>query len=227
MIVEVLTAQGAQRAVNSSSTPDEIAAGKALLKSALIVQLFVLALFVGVAGRFQYLCSKTDMLAKVGDARGRILGLLLTLYISSSLIGTRTIYRTIEYFQTAAIQTPQAGETFDITSIPVVVRYEWFFLVFESTLMFTNTVMLNFRHPGKYLPKTITTYIGEDGVEREGCKFKDPRSIIVQILDPFEIWGLIKGNDKKDRWWEKANETGRTNAEPGSEMQTQTVDAEK
>jgi len=94
-------------------------------------------------------------------------------------------------------------------------------------LMFINTMMLNFRHPGKYLPKSITTYLGEDGVEREGCKFKDPRSIMVQILDPFDIWGLLKGNDKKDRWWERGTETARTDAEPQAEVQTRTVDAEK
>lgn len=96
--------------------------------------------------------------------------------------------------------------------------------------MFSNTMMLNFRHPGKYLPRTITTYLGEDGVEREGCKFKDRRSILVQILDPFDIVGLVKGNDKKDRWWEKTNESGRADVEQETEMQTvqvQTEDAEK
>jgi RTA1 like protein len=227
VIVELLTANGAQRAVNSSSSPSEIAAGKALLKAALILQLFVLALFVGVTGRFHYLCNKTGMLARAGDLRGRILAVLVTLYTSSTLIGTRTIYRTVEYFETAAIQAPQAGEAFDPNSVSPVIRYEWFFYVFEVTLMFSNTMLLNFRHPGKYLPKTITTYLGEDGVEQEGCKFKDPRSIVVQILDPFDIVGLVKGNDKKDRWWEKGNESGRTDVEQERVLQSQTVDAEK
>jgi hypothetical protein len=208
-----LTANGAQRAVNSSSTPSEIAAGKALLKAALIAQLFVLTLFVAVAGRFHYNCSKAGMLATASDNRRRILAVLVTLYISSTLIGTRTIYRTVEYFATAAIPAPQTGEAYNVNSISPIIRYEWFFYVFEVTLMFSNTMMLNFRHPGKYLPRTITTYLGEDGVEREGCKFKDTRSVMVQILDPFDIWGLIKGNDKKDRWWEKADEDARTGVE--------------
>lgn len=86
--------------------------------------------------------------------------------------------------------------------------------------MWVNTMMWNFRHPGKYLPRAITTYLGDDGVEREGCKFKDQRRIIVQILDPFDIWGLIKGNDKKDRWWEKADEGIRTDTEQGTDVQT-------
>jgi hypothetical protein len=222
-----LTANGAQRAVNSSSTPSEIAAGKALLKAALIIQLFVLALFVAVAGRFHYNCSKAGMLAMGGDIRRRILGVLVTLYISSTLIGTRTIYRTVEYFATAAISAPKAGEVYDIMSISPVIRYEWFFYVFEVTLMFTNTMMLNFRHPGKYLPKTITTYLGEDGIEKEGCKFKDPRSMLVQILDPFDIWGLVKGNDKKDRWWERADEGVRADGEQEIEAQRQTLGGDK
>jgi hypothetical protein len=227
VIVEALTANGAQRAVNSSSSPSEIAAGKALLKAALIVQLFVLALFVTVAGRFHYNCSKAGMLTTEGDTRRRILGVLLTLYVSSTLIGTRTIYRTVEYFATAAIRAPQAGEVYDVNSISPVIRYEWFFYVFEVTLMFTNTMMLNFRHPGKYLPRTITTYLGEDRVEREGCKFKDPRSIMVQILDPFDIWGLMKGNDKKDRWWEKADEGVGADGENETEVQRQTLSGNK
>jgi hypothetical protein len=222
-----LTANGAQRAVNSSSTPSEIAAGKALLKAALIAQLFVLALFVMVAGRFQYNCSKAGMLATTSNNRRRILNVLVTLYISSALIGTRTIYRTVEYFATAAIPAPQAGEVYDVNSISPIIRYEWFFYVFEVTLMFTNTMMLNFRHPGKYLPRKITTYLGEDGVEREGCKFKDTRNTLLKIFDPFDIWGLVKGNDKKDRWWEKADESARTGVEQETEVQRETFGGDK
>ena len=179
-----LDSQGAQRAVDSSSSPGQIAAGKALLKAALILQLFVLALFVAVASRFHYNCNKAGMLATACDTRRRILGVLATLYMSSTLIGTRTIYRTVEYFATAAIHAPQEGEVYDLRSISPVIRYEWFFYVFEVTLMWVNTVMWNFRHPGKYLPRDITTYLGEDGVEREGCKFKDPRRIM------FKSWTL-------------------------------------
>jgi hypothetical protein len=75
------------------------------------------------------------MLAVTGDARRRILGVLVTLYVSSALIGTRTIYRTVEYFATAAIPAPQTGEVYDPMSISPVIRYEWFFYVFEVTLM--------------------------------------------------------------------------------------------
>ncbi len=181
----------------------------------------MLALFVAVAGRFHYNCSKAGMLAAAGDTRRRILGILVTLYISSTLIGTRTIYRTVEYFATAAIPAPRNGEVYDLMSISPIIRYEWFFYVFEVTLMFVNTAMWNFRHPGKYLPKAITTYLDEDGAEREGCKFKDPRSIVVQIVDPFDIWGLVKRNDKKDRWWEKADESPRADGEKESDVQTE------
>jgi hypothetical protein len=202
IIVELLTSNGAAEAVNSTSTPAEISIGKGLLKAALILQLFVLLAFVSVAGRFHYNCMKAGHLDKLQETRAKILGVLITLYISSALIGTRTIYRTIEYFATADIKSPKPGETFDPLSISPVIRYEWFFYVFEVTLMLTNTFMFNLRHPRKYLPRLNTTYLGEDGVEKEGRKFKDHRGIATKLFDPFDIIGLLKGNDKKDRWWE-------------------------
>ena len=72
--------------------------------------------------------------------------------------------------------------------------------------MLVNTLMLNLRHPRKYLPRRSTTFLGEDGVEREGRKFKDHRSAAAKFFDPFDIVGLVKGNDKKDRWWENGND---------------------
>ena len=213
IIVEVLTSNGAAKAVNSASTAAEVAAGKGLLKAALILQLFVLLAFVAVAGRFHFNCGKAGYLDKSQETRSRILGVLVTLYISSALIGTRTIYRTIEYFAAADIKSPKPGETFDPLSISPVIRYEWFFYFFEVTLMLTNTLMLNLRHPRNYLPKLNTTYLGEDGVEKEGRKFKDHRGMAAKLFDPFDIIGLVKGNDKKDRWWENGKDGGVTDVQ--------------
>jgi hypothetical protein len=161
---------------------------------------------------------KARFLAERNTTRSRILSVLVVLYVSSALIGTRTLYRTVEYFAVANIKYPKPGEAFDPMSISPVVRYEWFFYFFEVVLMLINTLMLNFRHPAKYLPRLISTYLGEDGVERKGCKFKDERNWLYQIFDPFDVVGLVKGNDKRDRWWEK---------ERDEEVEMQTVVAGK
>ena len=73
--------------------------------------------------------------------------------------------------------------------------------------MITNSVMLNFRHPASYLPKSNKIYLAEDGVtEIEGPGFADKRNFFVTILDPFDVVGLIKGRDKQ-KYWERQEET--------------------
>lgn len=69
--------------------------------------------------------------------------------------------------------------------------------------MVLNTWILNVRHPGRYLPKSIKTYVGSDGVERQGQGMKDRRSFMRKLMDPFDLQGLIKGVDQNNRWWEQ------------------------
>lgn len=200
-VVEALTANGAAQAANSNHSASAISIGHALLKAALILQLFVLILFISVAARFQYNCAGAGFLNKGTESRSKLMGLLITLYISSALILCRTVYRTAEYFEAAKIVVPADGVGFDPNSISPIIRYEWFFWVFEASLMLVNSFLINVRHPGKYLPRSNKIYLGMDGVEKEGKEFKDARNWFAKAFDPFDIAGLVNGRGK-EKWWE-------------------------
>jgi hypothetical protein len=134
---------------------------------------------------------------------------LLTLYISSALIGVRTIYRVVEYFTTANLKF-----TGDINpmSISPIIRYEWFFWVFEAVLMVTNTFVLNVRHPMRFLPRNNKIYLAEDGVtEIQGEGYEDRRKWFVTFLDPFDLVGMMKGRNMNQRFWQ-THDAGRNEA---------------
>ncbi|POS70258.1 RTA1 domain-containing protein [Diaporthe helianthi] len=60
------------------------------------------------------------------------------------------------------------------------------------------------KHPRRYLPATTNVFLSQaDGVtEVEGPGYKDGRSFLATLFDPFDFSGLATGRDKKDRFWE-------------------------
>lgn len=193
-IVEALNANGAINATNTDLPKSRQNIGKALLKAALLIQIVVIVLFVTVAGYFQRQCFRN------GIRNAKLNAALTTLYISSVLITIRTIYRIVEYFSLAELHFEQG---MDPMSFSPIIRYEWFFYVFEATLMVCNQVLWNVRHPRRYLPGSTKVYLAKDGVtEIMGPGYKDERNFFVTIFDPFDIHGLIKGRDKQTRFWE-------------------------
>jgi hypothetical protein len=206
-VVEALNANGAAYVANTSLPQSKHDIGKALLKSALVLQLVVLTLFVLLAVNFHRKCRKAGILPQ------NLRAVLITLYISSALIGTRTIYRTIEYFTTAALKFNDTN--LKISDISPIFRYEWFFWVFEGVLMAINSVMLNVWHPMRFLPRNIKIYLAMDGVtEIEGAGYEDKRSFLVTLFDPFDLYGMMKGRNMETRFWETHAE-GRVNVETG------------
>jgi hypothetical protein len=196
----------ASQAENPGNNPGQMATGKALLKTTLVLQLALMVLSVSVAATWQWNCSRGGKLldtAEGGAGRG-IKRVLITLYCSWALITSRTIYRTVEYFEFASFTAPAPGASFKLSSVSPVVRYEWYFWVFEATLMLCNSVMWNVRHPARDLPRSERTYLAEDGTEREGPEINDPRRCWQKVVDPFDIWGLVMGPGEK--WWEVENE---------------------
>jgi RTA1 like protein len=165
------------------------------LKAALCLQLGVLCCFVLLAASFHWKCKK----AKILPANLR--AALITLYISSALIGVRTIYRTVEYFRTSSLNF--SDPNLALSSITPMMRYEWFFWVFEASLMVINSCMLNARHPMRHLPRNNKIYLAEDGeTEILGPGYEDKRSFLVTFLDPFDLLGMWKGNSLGKRFWE-------------------------
>ncbi|PQE20616.1 RTA1 domain protein [Rutstroemia sp. NJR-2017a BBW] len=193
-VVEALNANGASRVANSSLPAAAQETGKSLLKAALVLQLVILGCFILLAATFNRKCYKNNILP------ANLQAVLTTLYISSALIGTRTIYRTVEYFSTASIHI---SPSLRISDISPILRYEWFFWVFEASLMLCNTCLLNIRHPMRYLPRNNKIYLGTDGTtEIEGTGYEDKRFWLWTVLDPFDLVGAFKGRNVRREFWE-------------------------
>lgn len=194
-IVEALNGWGASYSANQSLTDSEIEIGHALIKTSLLLQIVVAMLFITLAVTFHRRC------VVAGITNERLYKPLWTLYTSMTLILARTIYRIVEYFSVAELRY---GPGFDPATISPIVRYEWFFYVFEAALMLCNLVMFNIRHPRRYLPKNNKIYLSTDGItEIEGPGYKDPRKLWQTLIDPFDIQGLVTGRGREtDKFWE-------------------------
>ncbi|KAK1520941.1 RTA1 domain-containing protein [Colletotrichum abscissum] len=198
-IVEALNGWGASYSANQSLTQRELETGHALIKTSLLLQIFVLASFTALAVVFRRRC----VAAGVASARG-VKGPMVTLYVSVVLVSARTLFRVAEYFSLARVRFDAQTKEGDV---PPAIRYEWLFYVFEASLMLANVCMFNVRHPRRYLPERYTVYLAPDGVtEVEGPGWKDPRAFWVTVVDPFDVRGLVKGRDRgMERFWERGD----------------------
>ncbi|KAK1830524.1 hypothetical protein QBC39DRAFT_372776 [Podospora conica] len=182
-VIEGLNGAGASLTANQSLPPSKQAAGRNLLKASLILQLVVLALFLSLAATFHL---------RSGGTPRRVASVLHTLYASAAVLTARTLFRTVEYFSIADFHV---REGVGAEGLSPIVRYEWYFYVFEAGLMLGNNVLVNVRHPRRYLPKSIGTHLAEDGVTEVNGEvgYVDERPFLVTVLDPF---GLGRGKGK-------------------------------
>ena len=199
-IIEALNGNGAAYVANTSLSEKKQEIGHSLLKAALILQLVVLSLFVLLAVTFHRRCMKAGLVPN------NLVQPLRTLYISSALIGIRTIFRTVEYFTASSLNFH--GEV-DPNALSPLLRYEWFFWVFEGSLMMINTFLLNFKHPMRFLPRNNKIYLALDGItEVEGPGYDDKRHWFITVLDPFDLFGAFRGKGMEERFWETHQEGG-------------------
>ena len=157
----------------------------------------MLASFVSLAAIFHRRCLAH------GISNRRLQGPLWTLYASSGLILIRTVYRIVEYFSVAELKFNKPG--FDPMSMSPIIRYEWFFYVFEGAVMISNCLLFNVRHPRRYLPLSNKIYLARDGqTEVEGPGFTDSRPLLLTMVDPFNILGLLTGRKGQggNKFWE-------------------------
>lgn len=187
LIIEVLNGIGSSLVSNPTSSKAGL--GKGMMQTSLALQFFVVVCFVSLAGYFHLRCAKEGM----AGARG-IKNLLITLYVSTLLILARTVYRAVEHF---GIQDLKWTEIEDLSEVPAIVRYEWFFYVFEAGLMLVNMGMWNIKHPHRYIPANFKVYLERDGMtETEGQGWHDDRPFFMGLVDPLDLVGMIKRRNR-------------------------------
>ncbi|KAL2179478.1 uncharacterized protein P884DRAFT_283402 [Thermothelomyces heterothallicus CBS 202.75] len=202
-VIEVLNGNGVAYSVNQSLAASRQEMGRALLKAALAMQLGVLALFVLLAATFHRRC------ARAGLRNRNLLAPLHTLYASTALLSVRTVFRVVEYWSISQHDFWNPSRA-DLDRFSPMLRYEWFFWVFEASLMLANSVLINVRHPRRFLPKSTKTYLAMDGTtEVQGPGYQDARPFWQTLVDPFDLWGLATKKDKGQKFWEEANGGGK------------------
>lgn len=164
--------------------------GDALTKASLVLQLGVISLFCALAAVFHLRCRRTGAGRKPQVHRP-----LATLYASIALIFVRTVYRVVDHFAVDVLQRTR-GDGLDPMELSPVLRYEWYFYVFEATLMLVNSCLWNGLHPMRSLPVDYHIYLSKSGhAELEGPGWEDNRPAILTWIDPLGL--CLKGEDKE------------------------------
>ncbi|KAL1723467.1 RTA1 like protein-domain-containing protein [Schizophyllum commune] len=202
VLVGVLTGVAGSYIADPSLPQSKQHLGRDLLRAAMLLQLATMALFVGITVRFHVRCRRAGVLKR------NLRNVLLVVYGSCAIITVRTVYRTVEYFE-GAIPAAAVREASGEKDLSPIVCNEWFFWVFEATLMFMNSTFLNVFHPARFLPRDYKVFLARDGqTEIEGPGDTDKRGWIQSILDPFDLIGLVRQKDVK-YWDVEEREMGR------------------
>lgn len=181
-LVELLNSLGVSFASNPSSGATQQSTGSHLIIAALVMQLGIIASFAVLAGMFHFRCAHT-----LGSAFPRnVRTVLYTLYASMTLILIRSVYRLAEH---AGGNTNVDLENLEsLRALTPVLRYEWWFYVFEATLMLANSLLWNLWHPGRFLPRDSRVYLARDGVtEVMEEERRDERTWWMKVL---HIWSF-------------------------------------
>lgn len=183
VVIETLAANGAAVFVNHGNTPERRQIGLDLVKASLVMQVILFFGFVSIVALFHIRARRA------GVFNYKLKVIIYTMYASSTLILMRNLFRTV------AIFTPH--DSYTNTT-------EWLIWVWEMVPMLFNTFMLNIWPPAKYLPRDNKVYLARDGMtELQGPGWEDRRSFLMTVIDPFNVRGLINGEDSKNRFWEK------------------------
>ncbi|KAL2147165.1 hypothetical protein VTI28DRAFT_595 [Corynascus sepedonium] len=216
-VVEALNGSGiaylATSRTNGNNNERRYALGLNLLRASLALQLAVILFFYALATVFHTRCARAGL-----DRRIRTV--LVSLYVSMLLILARTVYRGVEHFAVADAATPAGVTTAGHGSSPggsgeeswrglsPIVRYEWFFWVFEAIPMLANVLLWNSLHPrhrcGGNLPRDHRHYLAQDGeTELDGPGWADRRNVVMTFIDPFGLFAMCEKERKGELFWEE------------------------
>lgn len=170
-VVETLNALGVALASNPTGTSQ--GTGSSMIVTALGMQLVVILVFIGLAGTFH----RRIVHAKVETTPIRTV--LMVMYFSMALILIRCVYRLVEHLGNTTIRLDDIAS---LKALSPVLRYEWYFYVFEASIMFLNSALWNVFSPGRLLPTDSRTYLRRDGVTELIDDHKDDRSTAEKII---------------------------------------------
>jgi hypothetical protein len=186
-LVEVLNSLGVALSANSTSSHEQQMLGGHLTIAALVIQLVVIVIFICLAALFHRRCVKSNINSKA------VKTLLVTLYMSMTLILIRCIYRLVEHAGNTNINITDLDS---LKSLSPILRYEIFLYIFEATLMLINSVLWNVWNPGRFLPRDYHIYIAQNGVEVHGEKDSDDRPLLAKTAHVL-TFGILFGKKRK------------------------------
>lgn len=195
-LVEALNALGVAFSSNVSSSHSQQEMGSHLTIAALAIQLGVIIVFVLLAAIFHRRCAKANIHAKAVSTP------LITLYVSMLLILIRCIYRLVGHLGNTTVRFDDLES---LMTLSPILRYEWFFYVFEATLMLINSILWNLWNPGRYLPRNYHVYLAPDGrTELEGEDKSDDRPLLAKAGSVLTFGILFR--KKENRPFEELND---------------------
>jgi hypothetical protein len=196
-LVEAINSLGVAFVANPGASHETQQTGSQLILAALGIQLAVILIFVGLAATFQRRCSKANLHNR------NISTPMTTLYVSMALILARCIYRLVEHTGYTAIRL---SDPESLKTLTPLLRFEWFFYIFEATLILVNSVLWNVWHPGRYLPMDNHIHLATDGTtEVKSPPSPDDRSMAAKIGNVLTL-GVLFRRKQPSRPWEELRE---------------------
>lgn len=196
-LVEALNALGVAFASNTSGSHSQQETGGHLTIAALAIQLIVIFSFVVMAAIFHRRCLKAQIHNKAISTP------LNVLYLSMFLILIRCIYRLVEHSGNTAVQLDNPES---LANLSPLLRYEWFFYVFEATIMLINSAIWNIWNPGRYLPRNYHVHLAEDGrTEIQGEDYPDDRPLLAKAAHTL-TFGILFRRKEKSHTFEELND---------------------
>lgn len=188
-IVECLNALGVAFSADPLGSSQKQTLGKGLMLAALCTQLVVIFIFVVLAGIFHYRCKKAKVNTRAVSTP------LVVLYASMGLILVRCIYRLAEHAGNAEVVL---GDFESLRHLSPILRYEWYFYVFEATLMLINSAIWNVWHPGRFLPRDYHIHLSPNGrTEIKSREEPDNRSLAAKVVHVLTL-GLLFGRKRSN-----------------------------
>lgn len=185
-IVEALNALGVALASNPAGSSQGTGAG--MIITALGMQLVVITVFIVLAGTFHSRIVHAEVDTKP------IRTVLIVLYCSMVLILVRSVYRLVEHLGNTTIQLDNIQS---LKALTPVLRYEWYFYVFEATVMFLNSALWNVFSPGRFLPQDPHIYLARDGVTELVYNQKDDRTTAAKFVAVVSFGCLRRHNENR------------------------------